>query len=801
MDFRLFYLPLQKQRTKGMTNSLAKRLTYRIMAVVLVMLAIITGFVYVSVRHYMLDEAQERYEGILLRMQEETRRRLSDVYVAAKNNVHDIERDIDNPDKMYEHMERIVRMNPGVMSSAILFMRDYYPGKKRTFIPIVRRDSTGRIYTAQTDSVYGYYRAPWYQECLKSDTGIWVGAHFDPSHVSDRNQQTMLTTYATPVHNHQGTSVGLLCLQLSLQSMHRDFVKEIRKMNEKYEKGQKRQSYCFIIDRHGRYIMHPDQSRLLKDSIQQLVKETPDSLDDHVVAKMVNGEKGEAMMDVDGVHSWIYYRTVKFVDWTMVIVVPEQVIFHNGRTLNTIILLMMLFGLLVIYFISRHMIRQTTNPLHRFAMSADQVALGNFSSPLPEVKSGDEVRLLHDAFENMQTSLSIYVEQLRKTITMKAALEQELKIAQGIQMAMLPKPFPSGPGQKSFDLFASLTPARDVGGDLYDYFLRDDRLFFCIGDVTGKGVPAALLMAVMRAMFHSEARCADNATAIVEAANKNLYEESASDYFVTMFVGILDLNTGHLDYCNAGHEAPLLTGQPLPIKHNLPVGALSDWNYEGQEAQLKNGDLLFLYTDGLSEAKNTEKQSMGRKNLMQLVQEYSGNTVQQLVELMEAEVHRYAGEEEQSDDITLLAIKWKEESGKRKEITLRASMEDIGRLEPFVSEVAQQAGIDGKETKRLRLAVEESVANIINYGKATSIMLQTRVEECGENQSSRQLVFTIDDDGLPFDPTEGSTTDLSVPPDQRPPGGMGIIMLHKMTDGLEYQRVDGHNILTLLKRI
>jgi sigma-B regulation protein RsbU (phosphoserine phosphatase) len=747
----------------------------------------------------MLDEAQERYVGILLRMQEEIRRRLSDIYVAAKNNVHDIERDIDNPDMMYEHMERIVRMNPGVKSSTIMFLPDYYPGKKGTFMPMAKRDSTGRVYITKNDSVYGYYNAPWYQNCMASDSGIWVGAHFEPNHVSETNRRTMLTTYAIPVHNHQGESVGLLCLQLSLQSMHRDFIRETKGVNEKYEKGHKRKSYCFIIDHQGRYIMHPDESRLLKENFLEQTKETPDSLDDRVVAKMVKGERGEAMVDVDGVQSWVYYRTIKYVDWKMVIVVPRDLIFYNGRILNTIILLTMFIGLVILYFICRHMIRQTTNPLHRFAMSADQVALGNFSSPLPEIKTSDEVRLLHDAFENMQTSLSIYVEQLRKTITMKAALEQELKIAQGIQMAMLPKAFPSSPGQKRFDLYASLTPARDVGGDLYDYFLRDDRLFFCIGDVTGKGVPAALLMAVMRAMFRSEARRADNAAAIVEAVNRNLCEESASDYFVTMFVGILDLQTGHLDYCNAGHEAPIMAGQPLPIKHNLPVGALSDWVFEGQEVQMKEGDMLFLYTDGLTEAKNIEKQSMGRHHVVELAQAHRSDTAQQLVELMKAEVHRHAGEAEQSDDITLLAIKWKEESGKRKvesgkwkEITLKPSMDDIGRLLPFITDVAQCAGIDEKEMKRLRLAVEESVANIINYGGATSITLQATVED-------GQLVLTIDDDGQPFDPTEGSSTDLSVPADQRPPGGMGIIMLHKMTDGLEYQRVDGHNRLTLHK--
>lgn len=724
-----------------MQNSLARRLTFNIMAVILVMLAIISGIVYVSVRDYMLNEAQERYQGVLQKNYEEFRRHLSDVYVAARNNVHDIERDIDHPDRLYDHMDRIVRMNPGVKSSVILFSPEYFSkNKKQFFIPIVRRDSTGRIYIPRTDGVSGYYNATWFKNSMASDSGLWAGSFFDRRRVTNKTQRTMLTTYATPVHDQEGTPVGLLCLQLANESMRNAFMKEMEYMNQKYEKGHRHQSYCFVIDRHGDYIMHPDNSRILNTSFLEQTKKTSDSLDNRVVAKMVKGENGEAMMDVDGVHSWVYYRTIKYVDWTMVIVVPKDVIFYNGRILNTIILLTMLLGLIAIYFLCRHAIKKITNPV----------------------------------------------------TTQQAAIERELKIAQGIQLAMLPKaldkPHPGLDAQ--LDLYASLTAARDVGGDLYDYFLRDNRLFFCIGDVTGKGIPAALLMAVMRAMFRSEARRADKAADIVATMNNNLSEESSSGYFVTMFVGILDLSTGHLDYCNAGHEVPLVAGHPLPIKPNLPVGALTDWIFEGQEAQLKDGDLLFLYTDGLSEAKNTSKLSMGREHVQQLAQAHNGDTARQLVELMETEAHRYAGEAEQSDDITLLAIRWKDLGSS---LTLKPTMDEIGLLKPFVIEAAQRAGISEKEAKRLRLAVEESVANIINYGEATAITLQTTI-------SDGQLVFTIDDDGQPFNPTEGSATDLTVPADQRPPGGMGIILLQQMTDRQEYQRSNGHNILKLYKK-
>ncbi|MBR3530567.1 MAG: SpoIIE family protein phosphatase [Bacteroidaceae bacterium] len=719
-----------------MKGSLAKRLTFHIMVVVMVMLTIITGFVYISVKDYMLDEAKERYLGILLTEREKVRRKLSDIYVATVNNVHDIERDIENPDLMLGQVGRIVNQNPTMVSCGVLFKPDYYPQKGRFYVPFASRDSLGTVHIERIDSIYTRYPdTEWYKDMMKRDRADWTGAYFEDPAISKYVQPRLLTTFSCPVHDRQQQPVALLCADLSLESMRIDLMAQMEVVNRKFEEGLRHKSYGFIIDKKGTYIIHPDEDLMLTANFHEQFKKASGYMD--ILKQMKKKDKGSAMMEVEGVTSWIYYRTIKFVDWTYVIVVPEDVIFHNGRMLNTLILLTMLFGLIAIYLICRHIIKQLTDPV----------------------------------------------------TTQKAALERELKIARGIQMAMLPNDFLSQQENTDLDLYASLTPARDVGGDLYDYFVRDNRLFFCIGDVSGKGVPAALLMAVMRAMFRSEARRADKAADIVKTMNRNLGEESTSGYFVTMFVGILDLLTGHLDFCNAGHEPPLVSGQPLSINPNLPIGALSDWDYEGEETQLKVGDMLFLYTDGLTEAKDVEMQSMGRNCVVKLAQTHSNDTAQKLVELMEAEAHRHAGEAEQSDDITLLAFRWQ-----GKTLKLKPDMDDIAKLKPFIFETAQSAGIDEKEANRLRLAVEEVLANVINYGEATGITLRASVE-------NEQLMLTIDDDGQAFDPTQDSTTDLSVPPDHRPPGGLGLIFLHQMTDGLAYQYSNGHNILTIIKRI
>lgn len=737
--FHLKYVPLCRKHIKTMAKTLSARLTFRIMAVVMAMMVVITAIVHYFVREYMLDEAQERYLGMLLENHQEMRRWLSEVQVAVENNVHDIERDIDDPDVMFGHVERVVRQNPTIACCAMLFLQNYYPEKGRVFVPCARRDAADSVRVSRIDSTYhGYFYDEWFVEQVQKDQSCWTKPYFESQMFAGSHEPRLLTTYTVPVHDRKGRPVALLAADLSLEVLRDHIMKDIQEINDLYEKGQQRHTFFFVVNREGTIIIHPDKQRMLTQCDRNLGRE-------------MKTHRGSCVTEVDGIESRLSYRNIDENGWVMVIVTPKDVIQSNAHHLNIIILSVMLLGFLAIYLFCRRQIKDVADP---FAAQ-------------------------------------------------KAVMEHDLNIAHDIQMALLPQSFPD---HSDIDLFSMQTPARDVGGDLYDYFVHNGRLVFCIGDVSGKGVPAALLMAVMRAMFRSEAHRADSAADIVEAMNRNLGEEYTGGDFVTMFVGVLDLTSGHLDYCNAGHEPPFIAGQLLKIKPNLPVGALPDWNYEGQEAQLKPGDMLFLYTDGLSEAMNTAGGQFGRKHVVQLVNEHCSETARQLVEFIEGEVHRHVGNASQSDDITLLAIKWlalpsgcPSISTPEKTLTLKPSMDDIAQLEPFIANVAQQAEMEGKEAKRLRLAVEEVVANIINYGEATNISLQAEVAPHTSPQEGNTLWLTIKDDGKPFDPTAGSPTDFSVPPDQRPPGGLGIMFLHQMTDGLEYQRVNGHNVLKIKK--
>jgi sigma-B regulation protein RsbU (phosphoserine phosphatase) len=263
----------------------------------------------------------------------------------------------------------------------------------------------------------------------------------------------------------------------------------------------------------------------------------------------------------------------------------------------------------------------------------------------------------------MQHSLTNYIEELKATTAEKVSIERDLQIAHGIQMALLPKTFPPFPNRTDIDLYGMLRPAKDVGGDLFDFFIRDEKLFFCIGDVSGKGVPASLVMAVTRTLFRNVSAHVTAPEKIVAAVNDSLAADNDSSMFVTLFVGVLDIAGGQLLYCNAGHDAPLLIGQGrvalLPCDPNLPTGIVDGHEYTQQQTMLQPGTTLFLYTDGLNEAEDSQHAQFGEERMMLLARQLlNEGTIEpkQLIDSMEAAVKTFVGQAEQSDDLTMMAL-------------------------------------------------------------------------------------------------------------------------------------------------
>ena len=244
--------------------------------------------------------------------------------------------------------------------------------------------------------------------------------------------------------------------------------------------------------------------------------------------------------------------------------------------------------------------------------------------------------------------------QLEETTTAKERIESELRIARDIQMSMVPQTFPE---RSDLDLYGLMTPAKEVGGDLYDFEIIDNQLYFCLGDVSGKGVPASLFMAQAIRLFRALAKQRRKPSDIATRLNNELSEKNDNGMFVTMFIGEADLTTGHLYYCNAGHNPPLLDGEFIDVESNAPIGLWPEVDFEGGEIDSISRKLLFIYTDGLNEAENQAQEQYGDDRLQQMMQQMKSHTARQVVDTFSQSVESFRNGSAPNDDLTMLAIR------------------------------------------------------------------------------------------------------------------------------------------------
>jgi sigma-B regulation protein RsbU (phosphoserine phosphatase) len=294
--------------------------------------------------------------------------------------------------------------------------------------------------------------------------------------------------------------------------------------------------------------------------------------------------------------------------------------------------------------------------------ASKKIAEGDFNVEFPDIKTKDEMKELHDSFVYMQKKLAEYVVNLQETTSAREKIESELRIAREIQMGMIPHIFPPFPNLSEIDLFALLRPAKEVGGDLYDFFLiGEDKLCFAIGDVSGKGVPASLFMAVTRTLLRSVSTIDGSPSAVVSSLNKSLSYNNESSMFVTFFVGMLHLKTGELKFSNAGHNPPFMIRnngkvEMFEITKSIPIGLFEEIKYTESVVHLQKGDKLFMYTDGITEAENHDKALYSADRLMMILQKNILATPKQLIQTVDEDVALHVDKYPQSDDLTMMTI-------------------------------------------------------------------------------------------------------------------------------------------------
>ena len=632
-------------------SKLSRRITWRVIAIMTFFNGLIIGAMIWSVFKVSLVNSNMRGQYVVNGFVGKIESRLQAVHIAAANNRDEVERNLGSPEQVFEALEREISVNH-LMGCFAAFEPDYFKDQGRWFEAYVYYADSTHIKRQQIGSPsHDYFNGPWYKKGIernREDLGYLTSPYFDNS--VDSN---MYCSYVLPIFDRQNRKVGVYGFDL-----HYIWVNDIL---DEVEKTVKREFF-------DKDVIFRDRDGNSKFSIQFIDDKGnrvygSDSLDINILkAEQEVVISNLEMRNLKGTPYYANFKPMPFTNWTVAVVQHRDLVFTQGILLALFIILCMFVGSLVIFFFISKSIRRVTKPLGFLSDSAQEVAKGNFDAPLPTFKHNDEVAQLRNSFGTMQQSLKKYMEDLKASTTAKAALESELNIARDIQLSKVPTEFPE---RLDLDIFASMTPAKAVGGDLYDFFVRGNELLFCLGDVCGKGVPAALFMMETRSLFRAYAADEDRPDRIVLKMNKNLNEQNESLMFVTLFVGILDLTTGELRYCNAGHETPLVINKELsqlPFDGVSPVGLFPTPPYVMQTVHIEPHTTILIYTDGLDEAMNADKEKFGHERVFNEVSRaiQDGQTgPKELIERLKQAVRNYVGDAEQSDDLTMLAIRFR----------------------------------------------------------------------------------------------------------------------------------------------
>lgn len=397
--------------------------------------------------------------------------------------------------------------------------------------------------------------------------------------------------------------------------------------------------------------------------------------------------------------------------------------------------------------------------------------------------------VLFISFQSMQNLWKLNEVRLKEQ-----HIEDELAIARNIQQSLLPSE-QTVKSSKTINIKGLQIPAKYVGGDLFDYYVRDNKLLFCIGDVSGKGVPAALLMAISHSLFRTISSHNERPEIMMEALNNAISENNPDIMFITMFLGIMDLTTGTISYCNAGHNPPIVIkdghAEYLDSEPSLLLGVELSAKYTAHELTLAHGDTLFLYTDGLTEAENTEHETFGEKRALETAAHFGTLTAEQQIEQMHQAVDQFVNNAEQSDDLTMLAIQYVHGENR---LVIENRIQELDKLEPFLSHFFEQKSIDMSLLPQLDLALEEAVTNVIMYAYPEG---ETGTAELTVNVNNKQICSTLTDSGTPFNPLEQQEDNLDVSLEERKIGGLGIHLIKEIMSKVEYEYANGRNVLRM----
>ena len=655
-----------------------------------------------------------------------------------RNYLWPIQHQLNHPEKIPNILKRLVSTNDDVMSCFTAFTPEYYSDRERLFEPVaIRRGDSIITMQIASEATHDYTQREYYQKAVLNNNCHWSDPYLD----ADASGQAV-TTYAMPLTDESGKTVAAFGIDLSTKGI-------IDTLNTRHNFPS---TFFLLLTEDGKLISQPDSSHTRQSVVSTVVKMINDSSYNRESSSSCRS-KIITFNDKENGTGYAYYAFMKGQPhWQVVMVCYDKEVYGKLNDMRRNMLLLMLGALSLLGFI-----------LYR---------------------------------------VNHYLKRLQESRLQKERSDSELQVAQKIQSEMLPHSDISRP---DVDVSGKQVSALEVGGDLYDYFIRDEKLYFCIGDVSGKGIPSSLVMAVVHSLFRSLSQNESNPSHIMKAINEYSSEGNETNMFVTLFIGVLDLPTGRLRYCNAGHDAPLLICNGvdlLPVKANLPVGLFNDFKYVMQQVQLEPNTTMLLYTDGLTEAADKEKHLFGLQRIIDATQQCleQGKTAPGvLMDTLYEQATLFVNGAQQSDDLTMLALHYhrpEEALVLDKTLNLSNDVHQVPELNDFVKSVNSELNLASSLSSQLMLAVEEAVVNVMSYAYPIGTKGDVTVQAKATGQ---WLKFIIIDQGKAFDPTLKGEADTTLNAEERPIGGLGILLVKELMDSINYERNEGKNVLTLKK--
>ncbi len=481
------------------------------------------------------------------------------------------------------------------------------------------------------------------------------------------------------------------------------------------------------------------------------------------------------------------------------------------RFARQMILLMAVLTLAISLVLIRITSKMMADPIKRLSSAAEklveeQSGEGTETSIFNQltIRSNDEVGDLYKSLTQMEHDMNAYIRDLVSVTAEKERIGAELNVAAQIQADMLPRIFPAFPDRKEFDLYASMHPAKEVGGDFYDYFLvDDDHIALVMADVSGKGVPAALFMVIAKTLIKNRALLGESPSEILKNVNAQLCEGNEAELFVTVWLAVIEISTGKGLAANAGHEHPVIRRadgkyELIVYRHSPAVATMDGIRFREHEFELHPGDSLFVYTDGVPEATNASNELFGTDRMLDALNRDPDATPETMLRTVRADIDTFVGDAPQFDDITMLGFRYLgAPAADPNELTLDATTENLDNVLAFVDERLEAVDCPPKVQMQIDVAVEELFVNIAHYAYKPNTGTATIRFEKTDDPLVAEITFI--NGGVPYDPLAKPDPDVTLSAEERQIGGLGIYMVKKSMDDVRYKYEDGKNILTIRK--